>query len=229
MALDRVAVQHQHIRQPGLRIEQTRCRAVAARDAQRIGDRRAVGALHRGERRREVARGLDVGKVRRRAVDAVGRRRQEALVNRQRRSAAARRDRRTIVLDRQLLAEVDARGLEVAVLVRDRCRQIHNPRGQRHAFPAVRVGAERLGHCAVLGEGHDTRRRIKLDGERQRAAGSADMAFDGVAVQDQHVGLAGVRIDQARRRAVAAGDRQCVADRRTVHTLNRGERRREVA
>ena len=53
---------------------------------QRIGDRRAVGALDRGERRREVARGMRRGEKRSRSGNVVvqRRRRQMRLAQRQR-------------------------------------------------------------------------------------------------------------------------------------------------
>ena len=119
--------------------------------------------------------------------------------------------------------------LEVAVLLGDRCRRIHNPRGQRHAFPAVRVGTERLGHCAVLGEGHEPRRRIKLDGERQRAAGSADMAFDVLPFRTSTSASPVCKSIRPDALPLPPAIDQRVADRRTVNTLNRGKRRREIA
>ncbi|TDM75716.1 hypothetical protein CEE98_11685, partial [Lactobacillus crispatus] len=133
-----------------------------------IGRGRTVGALHRGEGGREVTRDRGLRQAGRRPVVDVGCRRQMGIAQGQRRfTRRIHRDRRTIVGDGQLGPEVEARVLEIAVLVGDRRRQGHHAGGEADAFPSVRIAGQRLLHSPVFREGHDASVGIDRNGERQ--------------------------------------------------------------
>ncbi len=182
--LDHVAVDIQIDMLAGRNVDQP---GVHARrlDAERVGRRRrarTVRAIAAGHR--EV-----VGKVRRRVDRQVG------LVNHQRirRRRCRHRDRRTIVKDRQMRADIDARACRLIVVVSHGGGQRDQTRCQRDPF--IEVARCCLMNRAQIGQRHMTR-GVNGDREDQIATDRRAPFHDAGRVDRQQNVLTGRRIDQ---------------------------------